>query len=76
MNKITQEQYEKLNSATNKKDFHKMLEEYTGITAKPCLFNVYYDTMGNYVGNSQYDSLDKILSNAKTIIDFVRRNGF
>ena len=68
MDRITKEQYEKLSdSSMNQKEFNKLLEEYTGIFAKPVTRYQYFDSMGNYVGNSIYNNLDSLLNNAYDI---------
>lgn len=41
--------------------YRERLHEYTGIKAKPYVSYQYYDKNGDYVGDSNKDSLDDIL---------------
>lgn len=67
MSRITREQYEQLCDEKifgTREDFHKLLEETTGITAQKYTGYQYYDSIGNYIGDScDCDVLD-ILNNA------------
>lgn len=53
-NAITKEQLEELEYAQvlDRYEFHKLLEEYAGITAESYLAFSYYDDCGNYLGDS------------------------
>lgn len=64
--KITAEQLEELESVEHFEfdEFHKLLEEYTGITAEPCRVFAYYDSGGNYLGDSTYCDVRDLLANA------------
>ena len=64
--KITAEQLEELEDAESFEfeEFHKLLEEYTGITAEPCSVFAYYDAAGNYLGDSTYCDVRDLLESA------------
>lgn len=67
INSITTAQYNELSNANfiyGTEAFHKLLEEYTGIEAKPYTVYAYYDAAGNYVGCNENDDLDSILQSA------------
>ena len=63
---ITQEQLEELKEtlSVSRIDFNELLEEYTGIVAKPYTAFVYYDSADNWVGDSDNYSVLDILENA------------
>lgn len=66
--RITKEQYEQLCSSKlwdsgGYEEFHKVLEQTTGITAKRYVGYMYYDDAGNYIG-CNYDTIDDLLYNA------------
>ena len=52
--KITAEQLREIEDAVifGTKEYHKRLEEYTGIKAMPYTGYSYYDSAGNYIGDS------------------------
>ena len=60
---ITREQYEELKEeeAFDTREYHKLLEEYTGIVAHPYTAFSYYDSAGNYLGDSGYNDLRDLL---------------
>jgi hypothetical protein len=63
--KITKKQYEEIEEAREygREEFHGMLEEYTGIVAKPYTAFDYYDSCGNYLGDSvDYTTRDLLKS--------------
>lgn len=64
--KITAEQYEELvyEEGFDSSEFHKLLEKYTGITVRPCMVFGYYDSAGNYLGDSTYCDVTDLLANA------------
>lgn len=64
--KITAEQYEELvyEEGFDSSEFHKLLEKYTGITVRPCRVFAYYDSAGNYLGDSTYCDVKDLLVNA------------
>jgi hypothetical protein len=64
--KITAEQLEELEYAESfdKDEFHKLLEEYTGITGHAYRIFAYYDSVGNYLGNSTHCDVRDLLENA------------
>lgn len=66
VDKITAEQYEDLVDAESFEldEFHKLLEKYTGITARPCMIFEYYDSAENYLGDSTYCDVRDLLANA------------
>lgn len=45
-------------------EYHRLLEEYTGIKARPYTAYTYYDAAGDYVGSSELDCLGEILEAA------------
>ena len=45
-------------------EFHKLLEEYTGIVAKSYTAYSYYDNDGNYIGDGENSSLQDLLNAA------------
>ncbi len=67
MSTITHEQLEDLEDALSfgrKEDFHRLLEEYTGIEARPYTAYQYFDSADNYVGDSNDDDVRDILRKA------------
>ena len=50
---ITKDQLAELEEAQSwdLNNYHKMLDEYAGITARPYTGYSYYDAAGNYIGN-------------------------
>ena len=65
--KITNEQFEELVESRiwdSKEDFHKMLEEITGIEAKRYTGYQYFDSAGNFIGDSNEGCLRDLLNNA------------
>ena len=65
MSFITQEQFEELEAARERgnEEFHGVLEEYTGIVAKPYTAFDYYDSCGNYLGDSlDYTTRELLMS--------------
>lgn len=67
MSTITHEQLEDLKDALSfgrKEDFHRLLEEYTGIEARPYTAYQYFDSADNYVGDSNDDDVRDILRKA------------
>lgn len=66
-NKITRQQLEDLKDARSfgrMEDFHRLLEEYTGIEARPYTAYQYFDGADNYVGDSNDDTVKEILDRA------------
>ena len=62
--KITKAQFEQLEEAQSLlsiKEYHEMLEELTGIEARPYTGYAYYDSAGNYVGDSADCDLGDLL---------------
>ena len=58
---ITKEQYEDIENARyfDRDEYHKLLKEYAGIIAKPYTAFSYYDSAGNYIGDSENsDTMD------------------
>lgn len=50
--KITKEQLADLDDAFDINRYHRLLEEYTGIVARPYIAYSYYDSAGDYLGDS------------------------
>ena len=63
---ITSQQSNELVKASSNdvQAYHRLLEEYTGIKARPYTAYTYYDAAGNYVGSSELDALGEILEAA------------
>ena len=64
MRYITAEQFEDLEDARQygrREDFHRLLEEYTGITAKPYTAFQYFDSVGDYVADSEDYTVRELL---------------
>ena len=71
-NKISKSQYEELCESKfwdSTEDFHKILEEMTGITAKQYMGYSYYDSNGNYIGDSNDVFVRDLLNSAYIEID-------
>lgn len=67
MNRINKEQYETLCESKfwdSDEDFHKLLEQITGITARSYMGYSYFDSCGNYIGDSNDVTLRDLLDNA------------
>ena len=67
VDKISREQYDELcfsHMWDSYEDFHRMLEEITGITAKRYIAYQYYDSSGSYVGDSNDSTVRDLLNNA------------
>lgn len=64
--KITEELLDELEYAwlCDKNEFNELLEKYTGITAVPYTAFSYYDSAGNYVGDSEGDDIGDLLASA------------
>ena len=65
--KITKEQYEELVESRfwdSKEDFHKLLDDITGIEAKPYGGYQYFDSNGNYLGDSNDVTVRDLLNGA------------
>lgn len=63
---ITSRQEDELDEARSNdmQEYHRLLEEYAGIKARPYTAYTYYDAAGDYVGNSELDALGEILEAA------------
>ena len=64
---ITRAQYKKLKAnhmLNDTTEFNKILKEYTGIEATPYTSYLYFDSNGNYVGDSNETDLDELLEAA------------
>lgn len=61
---ITKEQLEELEEAQffDRDEYHKLLKDYTGIIAKPYTGYSYYDTAGNYIGDSNCNDVQDLLN--------------
>ena len=65
--KISKKQYEELCESKcwdGNEDFHEILEKHTGIVARPYTGYSYYDETGNYIGDSNSDSVRDLLKSA------------
>lgn len=63
---ITQKQLQELEECLNFdiNDFNEILEEYTGIKARPYRSYCYYDNVGNYIGDSNEVTVQDLLQAA------------
>jgi hypothetical protein len=63
--KVTKEQLENLEEAEwlDREDFNKLLKEYTGITAEERPYYVYFNSAGEYIGDSG-DDVMRLLKSA------------
>lgn len=63
---ITKQQMEKLKNAAvyEADEFHRLLEEYTGIEVRPYRAYQYFDNCGNYIGDSIDSGLFDLLEAA------------
>ena len=67
VDKINHAQYELLCESKfwdGNEDFHELLENITGITAKSYMGYSYYDSHGNYIGDSNDVTVRDLLNNA------------
>lgn len=67
VDKISKEQLEELGFSSmwdSYEDFHKLLEEMTGITAKRYVAYQYFDSYGNFIGDSERYTIRDLLNNA------------
>lgn len=67
MTYITKEQFEDIDDAREygtRKEYHEQLEIHTGIVAKPYTAYQYFDSAGNFVGDSDNYTLSDLLENA------------
>jgi hypothetical protein len=67
MQQITKEQLEDLEDTRQygrRIDFHRLLEETTGIRAESYTAFQYYDAAGNFIGDSDNYTLSDLLENA------------
>ena len=65
--KITKEQYDELcesKSWDGNEDFHELLESITGIEAKRYTGYQYFDSAGNYIGDSSDCTVRDLLNSA------------
>ena len=61
---ITKAQYEELEDSYDSgytAEFHKLLEKYTGIVARPYTAYSYYSAERDYIGDSDETDLDDLL---------------
>ena len=63
---ITKDQYRQIEDALlyGMTEFHNLLEKYTGIEAKPYTAYLYYDECGNFIGDSDNATLERLLEEA------------
>ena len=64
--KLTQQEVEDLSEVLiwDEDSFPEILEEYTGLQAKPARMFLVFDQAGDYVGNTHNDALSDILRRA------------
>lgn len=63
---ITKDQYRQIEDASlyDVTKFHNLLKKYTGIEAKPYTAYLYYDECGNFIGDSDSATLERLLEAA------------
>lgn len=64
---ITKAQYEELEDlimCCDAEEFHKLLEKHAGIKASPYTAYQYFDSVGDYIGDSNENDLDELLEAA------------
>ena len=63
---ITKNQLLELEEALSSgiQQFHKLLEEYTGIVAHSYTAYLYFDNSGNYIGDAENSSLQDLMNAA------------
>lgn len=63
---ITRQQFQMIEDAAlyGKKEFHRVLEKYTGIEAIPYTAYLYYDDCGNFIGDSDSATVERLLEAA------------
>lgn len=63
---ITKSQKRELEEAEilDSREFYRLMEEYTGIEARPYTAYQYYDNRGNYIGDSSDSALEDLLEAA------------
>lgn len=59
--KAQYEELENLNMCCDAEEFNKLLEEYTGIGARPYTAYQFFNSDGDYVGDSNENDLDDLL---------------
>lgn len=66
MQTITRERIEELEAvgSTDRTEFNRLLEQYTGIIAKSHIAYTYYDESDNFVGDSEECDVYALLDNA------------
>ena len=70
--KITNKQYDALrqsHSWDSTEEFNKLLKETTGIIAEPYTGYSYYDSVGNYLGDSNDIAVIDLLDNAYIVVE-------
>lgn len=63
---ITRRQEDELYDAMglDTQEFNRLLNEYAGIEARPCVAYAYYDAAGNYIADSGFDDFGELLAGA------------
>lgn len=64
---ITEQQRQEIEDSVvyyGMREFHRLLEKYTGIEARPYWAYQYFDNCGNYIGDSHNSGLDDLLEAA------------
>ena len=66
MTSITRKQYEELREASSwdTEEFHRLLNEYCGIESRPYTGFSFYDSAGNYIGDSNDYDVKSLLDSA------------
>lgn len=62
--KVQYDELENLEMLGDTDEFNELLKKYAGITARPYTAYLYYDTTGDYVGDSNVNNLDELLRTA------------
>ena len=67
IDKISREQLEELCESEewdSREEFNELLKQTTGIIATPYTGYIYYDCNGNYIGDSDCNTVEDLLNNA------------
>lgn len=67
VDKISKEQFEELCESEawdSREEFNELLKQITGIIATPYTGYIYYDSNGNYIGDSDCNPVEDLLNNA------------
>jgi len=64
MSKITQQQFDEIRFSLSASETAKLLEKYTDIEVTPCTVYQYFDSAGDFVGDSENYTIAEVLEKA------------